>query len=610
MALHYPLSLLPKFTLFQTLPNSKPKPSCVVPNCAIRCHQLVASSSIIEVSDDQNNNNTCHQRRSANYFQPSIWHYDYIQSLKSDYVEESYAEEGDELKEEVRAILEKLEDGVDQLEVIDDLQRLGVANHFSHEIGTILKNIYNHEDKKGKKNNDLYATALEFRLLRQHGYDVSSEVFNGFLDHKGDFDSDLSDDILGLLALYEASFHSMEDESILEEARDFSSNHLKEFVNKNIVNENTTEIALSVELVQHSLELPRHWRPLRLEARWFIDIYERTQQNMVPTLLKLAKLDFNLAQVSHQEDLKHTSRWWKRIGFGEKLSFARDRLVENFLWTVGLASEAHLGHFRRVMTKVNALITTIDDIYDVYGTLEELQLFTYVVERWDINMAMEILPDYMKLCFHALYNFVNEVAFDSLKENGNHIIPHLQKAWADLCKSYLVEAKWYHSGYEPSFEEYMENAWVSISAPLILVHAYFLLTNSTKEEDFICLEKYSEIIRFSATILRLADDLGTSKREKETGDVAKSIECYMNETGASEADARMHINLLIWKTWKKMNKEVSNYSCNSKSFIEIALNLARMSLCMYQHGDGHSVQDLETKNRIMSLIFQPIDFNC
>jgi (-)-alpha-terpineol synthase len=83
--------------------------------------------------------------------------------------------------------------------------------------------------------------------------------------------------------------------------------------------------------------------------------------------------------------------------------------------------------------------------------------------------------------------------------------------WADLCRSYLLEAKWYHSGYTPSLEEYIQNAWISSSGPVILVHTYFFVTNPVTKEALECLEEYPNIIRWSSTILRLADDLGTSK---------------------------------------------------------------------------------------------------
>ena len=63
------------------------------------------------------------------------------------------------------------------------------------------------------------------------------------------------------------------------------------------------------------------------------------------------------------------------------MSFARDRLMENFFWTVGVIFQPQFGYSRRMSTKVNALITTIDDVYDVYGTLDELELFTNAVER-------------------------------------------------------------------------------------------------------------------------------------------------------------------------------------------------------------------------------------
>jgi len=68
-------------------------------------------------------------------------------------------------------------------------------------------------------------------------------------------------------------------------------------------------------------------------------------------------------------------------GLGKQLYFARDRIVENYFWTIGQIQEPQYGYVRQTMTKINALLTTIDDIYDIYGTLEELQLFTVAFEK-------------------------------------------------------------------------------------------------------------------------------------------------------------------------------------------------------------------------------------
>lgn len=75
------------------------------------------------------------------------------------------------------------------------------------------------------------------------------------------------------------------------------------------------------------------------------------------------------------------NRWWRNTSWDEKLSFARDRLVENFLWTIGVDHLPQYSYGRRTLTKVNALITTIDDVYDVYGTLDELERFTDIIDR-------------------------------------------------------------------------------------------------------------------------------------------------------------------------------------------------------------------------------------
>uniref|UniRef100_A0A6N2KRP2 Terpene synthase metal-binding domain-containing protein n=1 Tax=Salix viminalis TaxID=40686 RepID=A0A6N2KRP2_SALVM len=351
-----------------------------------------------------------------------------------------------------------------------------------------------------------------------------------------------------MLYLYEASHLLVEGESILDDARDFTTKNLEKYVKKSSSSEYLSK------LVSHALELPLAWRMLRLEANWFINIYE-TKTDMEPILLELAKLDFNMVQAIHQEDLKHSARWWKSTRLGEKLDFARDRLMENFFWTVGVIFEPQFSNCRRMLAKVNSLLTTIDDVYDVYGTLDELELFTDAIVRWDLNF-MDQLPHYMKLCFLSSYNSVNEMAYDILKDQGVDILPYLKKA-----------AKWYYSGYTPSLQEYLDNAWVSISAPVFLVHAYFYVSSPTTEEALHFMEEYPDIIRWSSMILRLADDLGTSSDELKRGDVSKSIQCYMYETEVFEEKARDHIKNLIGNTWKKINDYRFANTRTSQTFI-------------------------------------------
>ena len=80
----------------------------------------------------------------------------------------------------------------------------------------------------------------------------------------------------------------------------------------------------------------------------------------------------------------------------------------------------------------------------------------------------------------------------------------------------------------------------------------------------------------------------------------------MNETGASEKDAREHLKSLISTAWKKLNEERVASSPFCQTFIEIAVNLARMGHFMYQYGDGFGVADRQTKDSILLLLTQPI----
>ncbi|RZS28385.1 hypothetical protein BHM03_00061979, partial [Ensete ventricosum] len=54
-----------------------------------------------------------------------------------------------------------------------------------------------------------------------------------------------------------------------------------------------------------------------------------------------------------------------------------------------------------------------------------------------------------------------------------------EKNWGDLCKTYLVEAKWYQLGHVPKLSDYLDNAWISISGHVSLTHAFCMTEDLT-----------------------------------------------------------------------------------------------------------------------------------
>ncbi|KAL5729280.1 hypothetical protein ACHQM5_002254 [Ranunculus cassubicifolius] len=481
------------------------------------------------------------------------------------------------------------------VELIDDLQRLGIGYHFNKEINRALDLLSLQKDACIGVN--LQCTSLYFRLLRQNGYSVTQDVFSGFIDVTGSFKLELSEDIKGILSLYEASHLCLKNDDILHEAKIFTAKHLKDFngsSNPSIANE-----------ITRSLEVPLHWRMPRLEAGDYITyVYER-EEKINHGLLELAILDFNVLQATYQQELCDLSRWWKRLGLSDELTFARDRLRESFLASVGVAYEPQYRCCREWITKVVCLILAMDDIYDSYAELEELENFTAAVERWDLR-GTEQLPYYLRICFLALFNTTNEIVYMKYKEMGLDVLSHLKIVWKDFCNAMLLEAKWGKTKHIPTLVEYLENAWVSSSTTVGLVVGFFGSKQIIADGVLESLKKRSDLIYYSSMILRLCNDLATTSAEMERGDVPSSIQCYMHETTSSEKIAREKIKLLIAEMWMKLNESVLD-STFDKTFVYMVVNTARTAHSIYQNGDGFSVQDHKAKKRLMKLLFQSID---
>ncbi|KAG0456208.1 hypothetical protein HPP92_023996 [Vanilla planifolia] len=315
-------------------------------------------------------------RRIANY-PPSLWDDFYIQSLQNNSLDEAQVDLWEKLREEIKQLIGKQEDVKGQLEFIDAMGQLGVSYHFQEEIKNSLGFITSsYGSLNNKLSNNLYVNTLLFRLLREQDLETSHLSLGDLLQSlKSDYESSeltTEEYVKCILGLYEACFLAVGGEDEADEAIENLTKHLVKFREKQLS-------AFLREQIDHALELPLHWRMPRLHTRWFIDTYEK-QENMNPKMLQFAKLDFNLLQSIYKKELKEMSRWWKNLGLTSfEISFARDRLVENYLWAIGCSYEPQFWRCRMNITKFGALLTTIDDVYDVYGSLDELQLFTTAI---------------------------------------------------------------------------------------------------------------------------------------------------------------------------------------------------------------------------------------
>ncbi|XP_059444211.1 (-)-germacrene D synthase-like [Corylus avellana] len=532
-------------------------------------------------------------RRSANYH-PSIWG-DRFLTYASEFSEtdNEKIQLHQELKKEVRKMLMAPgEKSSEKLNFIDAIHRLGVSYHFENEIQQILQTLHDSHDHE---DDDLYTVALRFRLLRQHGYYSSSDTFTKFKDSKGNFKKSLINDVQGMLSLYEATHLRVHGEDILDEALVFTATHLESVA--------THLSPLLASQVSHALKQPIHKGLPRLEARYYFSIYPQDASHN-EVLLTFAKLDFNQLQKLHQKELSEIARWWKDCNFSIELPFIRDRVVECYFWILGVYFEPEYHIARRFLTKVIAMTSIFDDVYDVYGTLEELELFTKAIERWDIG-AIDQLPEYMKVCYRPLLDVYSEMD-QKIGEGRSYRARYAREAMKNQVRAYFHEAKWFHKKHIPTMDEYMRIALVTSGYPLLATTSLVGMGDIVTKDAFEWLFSYPKMVRASAVVSRLMDDIVSHKFEQKRGHVASAVECYTKQHGATEEEAIGEFGKEITDAWKDINEECRYPTTVPMPVVMRLLNLTRTMYVVYKDADGYTHAEIVLKDVVASLLVDPV----
>ncbi|GLJ48435.1 hypothetical protein SUGI_1022380 [Cryptomeria japonica] len=455
-----------------------------------------------------------------------------------------------------------------RLWAVDTLERLGIDRHFKKEIKETLDYVYTYWDDRGigwARDNavgDIDDTAMALRILRLHGYKVSSDALKTFQDKNGEFFCFMGETHRGvtdMLNVHRCCQVAFAGETIMEEAKLCTKRYLTSALESA---KTFDKWALKKDVwgeVEYVLKYPWHRSLARLEARSYIDQYGPNDVWLGksiyllpcisnPKYSELAKLDFNRVQ------------WWKSCGLA-KVGFIPDRLVEIY--------------------------------FAVVASMFELEF-----AMWDLSLV-DIMPQEMKNCFLSMYNTINEITQEGSKRQGYDVFPHIRNLMKAQVASLNIKAKWVQEKYVPSLDEYIDNSKISMGLGTIVL-ASMLFTG-----DFLSSKVFSKICHGSK-FLHLVTLTGCLIYDSKTYEVS-TIHCFIKDhPRKSKEEALNHIDAVMQNALLELNWELVNNNDMPKSCRKLVFDTTRAMQLFFMEKDGFTLSQLEMQENINKCLLQPV----
>ncbi|CAO2150134.1 unnamed protein product [Urochloa humidicola] len=476
----------------------------------------------------------------------------------------------------------------DTVKLVDTLERLGIDNHFTKEIDEALYRLHDGELDFGNSN-DLHVVALRFRVLRQHGFWVSTDVFDKFRDDTGSFNIALSNDPRGLLSLYNAAHMAVPGEMVLDNAISFTRCHLEAAKGK-----------LRSPLKEHvfrALEIPLPRVMWQVEAMHYITEYEKEDPNDT-MLLELARLNFNLLRSAHLKEVKSLSLWWRDLYDNVKLTYARDRIVECYLYSITMFPGEEHSVSRIILTNLYGLLVLLDDTFDIRATFEEAKMLDEALQRWD-ESAVSLLPEYMRMFYIKTLSTFNDIE-DILELSDKYRMAYVKKEFKLQSKNSIQQAKWLNEKCMPSFKEQIHMAVLVSGIQWGILTALMGAGQVVNNEAFEWAVNMPDMSYAGAEVGRFINDIAAYKLGKCKNDFPSVVECYMEEYNTTGEEAVEAVAEMLEQAWRRMNKTYIELERSIKPAAQYVLNFVRSFECFYLQGSkdgltyGRDVKELIT----------------
>ncbi|KFK30883.1 copalyl diphosphate synthase [Arabis alpina] len=354
--------------------------------------------------------------------------------------------------------------------IVDRLQRLGISRYFEEEIKECLDYVHRYWTDKGicwarcSHVQDIDDTAMAFRLLRLHGYQVSADVFKNF-EKEGEFfcfAGQSNQAVTGMFNLYRASQLAFPKEEILKNAKVFSSKYLQQKQEKDELLDKWIIMKDLPGEIGFALEVPWYASLPRVETRFYIEQYGGENEVWIgKTLyrmpyvsnneyLELAKQDYNNCQALHQLEWDTFQKWCEENKLSE-FGVSKSEVLECYYLAAATIFEVERSHERMVWAKSSVLVKAIvssfgqssdsrRSFYDQYianAQRSEHHHFNGRGMRLDRPGSVQA-----SRLVGILIGTLTQMSFDLFASHGRHVNNLLYQSWGEWLE------KWKQDGDE------------------------------------------------------------------------------------------------------------------------------------------------------------------
>ncbi|KAK9677704.1 hypothetical protein RND81_11G160900 [Saponaria officinalis] len=506
-----------------------------------------------------------------------------------------------------------------RLYMVDILEKLGINRHFKENISQVMNETFR-QWKEGHEDifSDLNTCILAFRLLRQHGYDVSSELLadkNRSLDQFGGS----LEDIRYALELFKASQIKLYSHEVyLDENVSDSRRFLERQISENVTQQ-ADDLSKSIrQEIADALKIPYHATVERLEHRKNIENFNWDGTRVLKSslryvnfsnkdLLQLAKDDFSNCQSVQNEEIKRLQRWVVESKL-DTLTFSRQKLGYCYFSAAATLIYPEQTDARVSWAKNGVLTTIVDDFFDLCSTEEEQMNLIQLLEEWDAKTSTKACSENVDIIFSALSGTISEIGEKARLWQDHDVTKHVVEIWLSLMKAMRLEAEWSRNKALPSMEEYMANGYTSFALGPIVLPALYLIGPKLPEKVIRGAE-YHRLFELMSTFGRLFNDIQGYQREEEDGKLnAVSLRVLHGKGSDSKEDAIRELKKVMNDSRKELLRMVLRTDENEGVPRECRDAFWKMSKSIhffYKKDDGFSSNEL--KNVVKSILYDPIN---